>query len=50
MFTLLSVRDDLVKFLRPFAQNGKVVNDSDVKEFFASLTEDRKKAQINNRD
>lgn len=32
-------RDDLVKFLRPFAQDGKVVNESDVKDFFASLNE-----------
>jgi E3 ubiquitin-protein ligase UBR7 len=30
-------RDDLIKYLRPFAQDGKVVNESDVREFFASL-------------
>ena len=31
--------DDLIKFLRPFAQEGKVVNESDVTSFFATLTE-----------
>lgn len=34
-----AMRDDLVKFLRPFAQDGKVVNESDVHGFFASLKE-----------
>ncbi|KAF9269857.1 hypothetical protein L218DRAFT_983623 [Marasmius fiardii PR-910] len=34
-----AMREDLVQFLRPFAQNGKVVSDSDVKDFFESLTE-----------
>lgn len=33
------LRDDLIKFLRPFAQQGKVVNESDVTDFFATLTE-----------
>jgi len=33
------LRDDLIKFLRPFAQEGKVVNESDVTDFFATLTE-----------
>lgn len=33
------MKDDLVKYLRPFAQEGKVVNETDVREFFASLTE-----------
>ncbi|GLB41015.1 putative PHD zinc finger [Lyophyllum shimeji] len=37
------MKDDLVKYLRPFAQEGKVVNESDVREFFASLTEASKK-------
>ncbi|KAF8066739.1 hypothetical protein FPV67DRAFT_1204345 [Lyophyllum atratum] len=37
------MRDDLVKYLRPFAQEGKVVNETDVREFFASLTEAAKK-------
>jgi E3 ubiquitin-protein ligase UBR7 len=41
--TALLLRDDLVKFLRPFAQDGKVVNDSDVTAFFATLSEGRKK-------
>ncbi|KAF9479826.1 hypothetical protein BDN70DRAFT_806372 [Pholiota conissans] len=39
------MRDDLVKFLRPFAQDGKVVNETDVREFFASLTEAAKKGR-----
>ncbi|TFK37093.1 hypothetical protein BDQ12DRAFT_632911 [Crucibulum laeve] len=39
------MRDDLVKFLRPFAQEGKVVNDADVKDFFASLTEAAKRGR-----
>jgi len=33
------LRDDLIKFLRPFAQEGIVVNESDVTDFFATLTE-----------
>jgi E3 ubiquitin-protein ligase UBR7 len=37
--TTREFRDDLVKFLRPFAQDGKVVNESDVHEFFDSLKE-----------
>ncbi|KAG5645679.1 hypothetical protein DXG03_005517 [Asterophora parasitica] len=37
------MRDDLVKYLRPFAQEGKVVNESDVREFFTYLTEAAKK-------
>ncbi|RDB26718.1 Protein mlo2 [Hypsizygus marmoreus] len=39
------MRDDLVKYLRPFAQEGKVVNETDVREFFASLTEAAKKGR-----
>lgn len=38
-------RDDLINFLRPFAQEGKVVNEADVRGFFASLTENSKKAR-----
>ena len=34
-----TVSDDLIKFLRPFAQEGKVVNESDVTDFFATLME-----------
>ncbi|KAG6833147.1 hypothetical protein H0H87_010861 [Tephrocybe sp. NHM501043] len=37
-------RDNLVKYLRPFAQEGKVVSETDVREFFASLTEAAKKS------
>ncbi|KAF8994019.1 hypothetical protein BDQ17DRAFT_1392469 [Cyathus striatus] len=33
------MKDDLVNFLRPFAQEDKVVNEDDVKNFFASLKE-----------
>jgi E3 ubiquitin-protein ligase UBR7 len=36
-------RDDLIKYLRPFAQEGKVVNEGDVREFFASLAAAKKK-------
>ncbi|KAG6867849.1 hypothetical protein C0993_010304 [Termitomyces sp. T159_Od127] len=39
------MRDDLVKYLRPFAQEGKVVSENDVREFFASLTEAAKKGR-----
>jgi len=39
------MRNNLVSFLRPFAQEGKVVNESDVREFFASLTEATKKGR-----
>lgn len=38
-------RDDLVKYLRPFAQEGKVVNETDVRDFFATLTETAKKGR-----
>jgi hypothetical protein len=30
-------RDDLVKFLRPFAQEGKEVREEDVRTFFAEI-------------
>ena len=40
MISLL--RDDLVKFLRPFAKDGKIVSESDVRAFFATLSEGRK--------
>ncbi|KAF7760254.1 hypothetical protein Agabi119p4_10930 [Agaricus bisporus var. burnettii] len=39
-----AMRDDLIKFLRPFAQEGKVVNESDVRAFFDSL--ESKKPQM----
>lgn len=32
------MRDNLIKFLRPFADEGKVVDESDVRAFFQSLT------------
>ena len=38
-------RDGLKSFLRPFAQDGKVVDESDVREFFESLKEVAKKGQ-----
>ncbi|KAF6752789.1 hypothetical protein DFP72DRAFT_967407 [Ephemerocybe angulata] len=41
-----AMRDGLKSFLQPFAQEGKVVNEADVKEFFASLTEARKKGDM----
>ncbi|KAF5366569.1 hypothetical protein D9758_008982 [Tetrapyrgos nigripes] len=34
-----SMRDDLKNYLRPFAEQGKVVNEADVKSFFESLME-----------
>jgi len=39
------MRDDLIKFLRPFAQEGKVVNESDVTDFFGALMESTKRAR-----
>lgn len=41
----LDGRNDLMNFLRPFAQEGKVVNEADVRGFFASLAEESKKAR-----
>ncbi len=38
----LNVRNDLMNFLRPFAQEGKVVSESDVRGFFDSLKENSK--------
>ena len=34
--------DDLINFLRPFSQEEKVVNESDVTNFIATLTETAK--------
>ncbi|KAH6904273.1 hypothetical protein BKA70DRAFT_1373615 [Coprinopsis sp. MPI-PUGE-AT-0042] len=34
------MRDGLKSFLQPFADQGKVVNEADVRDFFSSLTED----------
>ncbi|KAF9451597.1 hypothetical protein P691DRAFT_699086 [Macrolepiota fuliginosa MF-IS2] len=39
------MRNDLMSFLRPFAQEGKVVNEDDVRGFFATLAENSKKTQ-----
>jgi len=39
------MRNDLMNFLRPFAQEGKVVRESDVRGFFESLKENSKNAQ-----
>ncbi|KAK2460000.1 hypothetical protein APHAL10511_008006 [Amanita phalloides] len=36
-----AMRDELVNYLRPFAQEGRVVSESDVRSFFASLKEGR---------
>lgn len=35
-------RDDLLKYLRPFAQEGRVVQDSDVQAFFEERREKRR--------
>lgn len=32
-------RDDLLQYLRPFAQEGKVVNEADVRGFFQERLE-----------
>jgi E3 ubiquitin-protein ligase UBR7 len=32
-----AMRDELVQYLRPFAQEGKVVSEADVRTFFDSL-------------
>ena len=36
---LLTNSDELVQYLRPFAQQGKVVNETDVKAFFDARQE-----------
>ncbi|KAJ4463293.1 hypothetical protein C8J55DRAFT_494453, partial [Lentinula edodes] len=41
-FNAMSVRDDLVQYLRPFAQEGKVVNEADVRNFFDRLSEEKR--------
>lgn len=40
-------RDDLVKYLRPFAQEGKVVNEADVKSFFERMVEEKSASRKN---
>ncbi|KAF9063015.1 hypothetical protein BDP27DRAFT_1385048 [Rhodocollybia butyracea] len=40
-----SMRDDLVKYLRPFAQEGKVVKEADVRGFFDNMLEEKKAAR-----
>lgn len=40
------LRDHLVNYLRPFAQEGKVVAETDVRSFFADLVEARAKATL----
>jgi E3 ubiquitin-protein ligase UBR7 len=39
--------DDLKNYLRPFAQEGKVVNEADVRTFFDSLTDAARKGRTN---
>lgn len=39
--------DNLVKYLRPFAQTGQVVKEADVTSFFESLTELAKRGRQN---
>ncbi|KAF9527218.1 hypothetical protein CPB83DRAFT_856573 [Crepidotus variabilis] len=41
-----AMKDNLVKFLRPFAQDGKIVDESDVKGFFSDLEEAAKARKI----
>ncbi|KIK67421.1 hypothetical protein GYMLUDRAFT_37543 [Collybiopsis luxurians FD-317 M1] len=40
-----ALKDDLLKYLRPFAQEGKVVNETDVKNFFDKLLEEKRASQ-----
>jgi E3 ubiquitin-protein ligase UBR7 len=42
-----NMRDELVKYLRPFAQQGKVVNETDVKAFFDAREEAARQARRN---
>ncbi|KAJ3927242.1 MAG: hypothetical protein NXY57DRAFT_947136 [Lentinula lateritia] len=37
-----AMRDHLVQYLRPFAQEGKVVNEADVRNFFDRLSEEKR--------
>lgn len=37
-----SFSDDLVKYLRPFASEGKTVSESDINSFFEALKEGRR--------
>ncbi|KAJ3738714.1 hypothetical protein DFH05DRAFT_1516622 [Lentinula detonsa] len=37
-----AMKDDLVQYLRPFAQQGKVVNETDVRNFFDGLLEEKR--------
>ena len=39
-------RDHLVGYLRPFAQEGKVVGETDVRSFFAELMAARAKPSL----
>lgn len=38
-YYFLMTSDELVQYLRPFAQQGKVVNETDVKAFFDARVE-----------
>jgi len=42
-----AMRDDLVKYLRPFAQEGKVVNELDVRNFFENMLEEKRASREN---
>ncbi|KAJ4474356.1 hypothetical protein J3R30DRAFT_3295415 [Lentinula aciculospora] len=37
-----AMRDDLVQYLRPFAQEGKIVDETDVRNFFDRLLEEKR--------
>jgi len=42
-FIVRNNRNSLMTFLKPFAQQGKVVSEADVRGFFASLVDNPKK-------
>ena len=42
-----TTRDNLVEYLRPFAQEGQVVKEADVRSFFETLAESAKQRRSN---
>jgi E3 ubiquitin-protein ligase UBR7 len=46
-FTLLDGKcsDNLVEYLRPFAQEGQIVKEADVRSFFETMTESARQRQ-----
>ena len=46
-FSERTTRDNLVEYLRPFAQEGQVVKEADVRSFFETLSESAKQRRSN---